>query len=277
MEDCSTAARAAGAAVLLISGGRGLYRRMGAIDAGRYATVRVPRGAMPDEPATGQRSVREWRPDDVPRMTELYRAEPVRFERSEADFLAFLRTGRIVVKECRTWVVPAVGKRGRIDAYLCVQAPVESSEGRAVSVQEFAGQRDAVLAALPSILKEMKADRADVDCLGSDQELLRLAAARGLAVVPRGFQGTVKVIDPPRLLPVLKRFAGPDVTVWASAEGFTVRLGTESFEVRGLDEVTALLFGSIERQSVLPGSGPLREALESGFPIPLPDYGLNYI
>ncbi len=127
------------------------------------------------------------------------------------------------------------------------------------------------------IIEEMKADRAEIDCLGSDRELLRLAAARGLATVPRGFQGTVKVIDPPRLLPVVKRFAGPAVTVWASAEGFTLRLGTESFDVRGLDEMTAFLFGSIERQPVLPVPGPLRAALESGFPIPLPDYGLNYI
>jgi GNAT superfamily N-acetyltransferase len=277
MEDCTAAARAEGASVLLISGGRGLYRRMGAIDAGRYATVKVPRGAMPDAPAAGRRSVREWRISDVPRMSELQRAEPVRFERTEDQLMAYLRTGRVSCRPCRTWVACAPGEPARVEAYLCVQESRETPEGRIISVQEFGGSRGTVLESLASILQEMGADRAEIDCLGSDQELPRLAASRGLTTVARGFQGTVKAIDPPRLLPALKRFAGPTVTVWASAEGFTVRLGTESFDVRGLDEVTAFLFGSVERQPLMPGPGPLRAALESGFPIPLPDYGLTYI
>ena len=125
-------------------------------------------------------------------------------------------------------------------------------------------------------MEEMKADRADIECLGSDTGIIGLATARGLVTVPRGFQGTVKVIDPPRLLPVLERFAGPAVACRASAEGFTVRLGSESFEVRGPEASTAFLFGSIERPPDLPGPGPLRAALHAGLPIPLPDYGLNY-
>lgn len=278
MDDLTAVARAEGASALLISGGRGLYRRMGCIDAGRYLTVKVPRGAVPATRTAGAgRHIREWRIADVPRMTELYRAEPVRFERTVEDFLAFLRTGRICDRVCRTWVACAADDPARVEAYLCVQEASDTPEGRIASVQEFAGPREAVLAALPLITKEMNVERAAVDCLGSDPELPRLAAARGLEAVPRGFPGTVKVVDPPRLLPVLKRFAGPAVTCWASAEGFTLRLGPESFEVRGPESVTAFLFGSAERQPDLPGPGPLRGALQAGLPIPLPDYGLNYI
>ncbi len=274
MDDVAAVARADGASVLLVSGGRGLYRRMGCINAGCYLTVKAPRKAFP-APA-GRRPIRKWRIADVPRMTELHRAEPVRFERTVEEFLAFLRTGRISDRACRTWVC-AVDDPARIDAYLCVQEAVDAPEGRIVAVKELAGSRDAVLAALPCIMKEMKADHAAVDCLGSDPDLPRIAAARGLEAVPRGFPGTVKVIDPPRLLPVLKRFAGPEVTVWASAEGFTLRMGPESFGVRGPEPVTAFLFGSSERRPDLPGPGPLRAALQAGLPIPLPDYGLNYL
>jgi predicted N-acetyltransferase YhbS len=276
MDDVTAAARADGASALLVSGGRGLYRRMGCIDAGRYLTVRVPRKALPRPAKAGRRPIRKWRIADVPRMAELHRAEPVRFERSQADFLAFLRTGRIGDRACRTWVYAAEDP-GRIDAYLCAQEAVDAPEGRVVAVLEFAGPRGAILAALPLIMKETKADRADVDCLGSDPELPRLAAQSGLEVVPRGFTGTVKVIEPPRLLPVLKRFAGSAVTCWASTEGFTLGMGSESFPVRGPESVTAFLFGSSERQRDLPGSGPLRTALQVGLPVPLPDYGLNYI
>jgi hypothetical protein len=213
----------------------------------------------------------------VPRMTDLHRAEPVRFERTEDEFLAYLRTGRITDRACRTWVVCPVDDDARVDAYLCVQEAGDGPRGRVVAVQEFAGARDLIIQSLTLIMEEMKADGAAVDCLGSDPELQRLAAAHGFEAAPRGFQGTVKVIDPPRLLSVLKRFAGPAVTCWASAEGFTLLMGSESFEVRGPESVTAFLFGSSERQPELPGPGPLRKALQAGLPIPLPDYGLNYI
>jgi GNAT superfamily N-acetyltransferase len=278
VDDCASVARAEGAAALLVSGGRGLYRRMGCIDAGRYLTMKVPRGAAPTMRTAGERRrVREWRIADIPRMTELYRAEPVRFERTEDDFFAYLRTGRVTDRACRTWVVCPADDAARVDAYLCVQEAGDGPEGRVVSVQEFAGPRDFMIQSLNLIMVEMKADRAAVDCLGSDLEMSRLATAHGFEAVPRGFLGTVKVIDPPRLLPVLKRFAGPAVTCRASTEGFTMLLGLESYEVRGPESVTAFLFGSSERQPDLPGPGPLCSALQDGLPVPLPDYGLNYI
>ncbi len=87
----------------------------------------------------------------------------------------------------------------------------------------------------------------------------------------------MKVIDPPRLLPALRRLVGSGVSVEAGADGLVFRFGTESFAVRGLEEVTAFLFGSIERQAARPDPGSLRSALDAVFPIPLPDYGLNYI
>ncbi|MCX7031052.1 MAG: GNAT family N-acetyltransferase, partial [Spirochaetes bacterium] len=274
MHDCVAAALSEAVPVLLVSGGRGLYRRMGCIDAGRYGTVRVPRRAVP---SAGVREVREWRLGDVPRMAELHRAEPVRFERSEQEWYAFLRTGRVADSPCRTWVVSAPGRPGDIEAYLCAQETVETPQGRAASVQEIAGSRLAVLAALPPVMDAMRADLADVDSPVSDRGMAAIAAQFGLQVVPRGFHGTVKVIDPPRLLPALRRFVGSGISIEAGADGFVFRLGTESFTVRGLDEVTAFMFGSIEKQAALPGPGPLRLALDTAFPIPLPDYGLNYI
>ena len=126
MDDCTAAARAAGASMLLISGGRGLYRRMGCIDAGRYVTVKVPRGADP-APADRQRLVREWRIADVPRLTELHRAEPVRFDRTEDEFIAYLRHG--------TGARPAVPHLGRLRAR-------RPDQGRGVSLRP-GGARDA--------------------------------------------------------------------------------------------------------------------------------------
>jgi hypothetical protein len=251
---------------------------MGAIDAGRYLTVKVPRGvALGPAPRDVPRQVRDWRIADVPRMAALYRAEPARFERTEATFLAFLRTGRLVDRPCRTWVVPAVREPSRAEAYLAVQAPVDTPDGRVVSVQEIAGPREVVLDAMPPVLEAMGAARADLECLASDRALVDIAAARGLEQSPRGFQGTVKVIDPPGLLPMLGTFTGPGVSVSATAHAVTFGLGPETFTVQGAAAVTGLLFGSLERQPDLPGPGPLRAALSAALPVPLPVYGFNYI
>ncbi len=139
MDDLVATALSAGVTVLLVSGGRGLYRRMGCIDAGSYRTVRVPRAAV--RPEAG-RVVREWRLADVPRMAGLHRAEPVRFERTEPEWYALLRTGLVADRPCRTWVVSAPGRPEEIEAYLCVQQAVETPQGRVASVQEVAGSRD---------------------------------------------------------------------------------------------------------------------------------------
>lgn len=278
MDDCVAEALREGVTVLLISGGRGLYRRMGCIDAGRYSTAKVPgRTSMPRSGPAAHREAREWRLADVPRMAELLRAEPVRFERTEPEWYALLRPGRAAGRPCRAWVVSAPGRPDVIEAYLVVQEAVESPEGRTIRVREMAGPRAAIYSALPFIMDAMHADRADVDFLGSDSEMAALVSRLGLTVEPRGFQGTVKAIDPPGLLPALRRRVGRGATVEAGPDGLVFRHGTGSFAVRGLDEVTAFLFGSIERQARLPEPGPLRSALESAFPIPLPDYGLNYI
>ena len=214
---------------------------------------------------------------DVPRMAGLHRAEPVRFERSEPEWHAFLRTGQVTDRPCLTWVVSAPGRAESIEAYLCVQRTVETAQGRTASVQELAGSREAVVAALPHILDSMRADRVDVDVIGADGAMAALAARLGLEVVPRGFPGMVKVIDPPGLLPALRHLVGPGVSIAAGLDGFVFRLGAESFAVRGLEEVAAFLFGSTERQAAQPGPGALRSRLAAVLPVPLPDYGLNYI
>jgi predicted N-acetyltransferase YhbS len=274
MNDCVAVTLSEYVTVLLISGGRGLYRRMGCIDAGRYRTAHIPRGAV--RPEAG-REVREWRLADVPRMAEIHRAEPARFERAEAEWYAFLRTGRVATYPCRTWTVSAPGRPDVIDAYLCVQEAEEKPRGRTATVQEMAGSREAVLAALSTVMEAMRVDLVDISFLSGDTAMATLAARHGLETASRGFDGTVKVIDPPGLVAALRHLVGTGLLVDAGADSFVFRLGSERFAVQGLEEVTAFLFGSIERPVAFPGPGPLRSRLEAVFPLPLPDYGFNYI
>jgi hypothetical protein len=46
--------------------------------------------------------------------------------------------------------------------------------------------------------------------------------------------------------------------------------------VESLEDLAALVFGSVERASPRPSAGPLADLLGRIFPVPLPCYGLNY-
>jgi GNAT superfamily N-acetyltransferase len=114
VEDCISAAAAQGASLVLISGGRGLYRRMGCIDAGLFTVIRVQRNSrLPPVSCI----VREWTEQDLPELEELHREEKVRFVRAQGEMLRLLRTGSLHAGPGRTWVV-RVGERTA--AYLCV-------------------------------------------------------------------------------------------------------------------------------------------------------------
>jgi GNAT superfamily N-acetyltransferase len=283
MDNCVALAREEGAEVLLISGGRGLYRRMGCIGAGEYHTVGIERSAAARAslPSAGC-EVREWREEDLPHLAVLQKREPVRFERSPDQFRAFLGTGQLVNRACRTWVIEL---GGGIVAYLCCQDARDEPEGRVISVQEIGGSRQAILAAAPSLLERYDAKRVEMDCLGSDREMRALAAQLGLPVASHGFHGTVRVVDSGAAGSLLDERArcmlpGRDVAAlrfMADPTGITVRRAGEEHRVEGLEDLTALLFASPERPAPLPARGPLRDLLARLLPIPLVDYGLNYV
>jgi GNAT superfamily N-acetyltransferase len=283
MDDCVELAREEGAAILLISGGRGLYRRMGCIDAGEYRTVAIGRGdaSRASPPFPGSR-VREWQEEDLPHLTALQKREPVRFERSPDQFRAFLGTGNLMDRAGRTWVVES---GSGIAAYLSVQDARDEPEGRVIAIQEIGGSRLAILAAVPRLLEQYDAVRVDVRCLRADLEMTTLAAQLGLAVAPSGFRGTARVIDPAAagsILTGLTRSVLPgrqaaSLSFAADAAGLAIRLAGKEHRVEGFEDLTTLLFGSSERPSPLPADGPVRDLLARILPIPLVDYGLNYI
>jgi hypothetical protein len=284
MDDCVERAREEGVAVLLISGGRGLYRRMGCIDAGSYRTARVPRRASSRLttlfPATGLEA-REWRREDVAKLAALQQREPVRFERSPDQFEALLKTGRLAACPGRTWVI-LMG--GDVFAYCCAGDPVQRT-GNVPLLEEIGGSRLALFGALPFLLGEYGAERIDIRFLGSDFDIGMLAGRAGLEVAPRGFGGTVRVIDPAaaasllldRARSFLPEQQAASLRADVDARGLTLQVAAETHRIDGLENLTALLFGSQERSAPVPARGAIHDLLASLLPIPLVDYGLNYI
>ncbi len=80
--------------LLLVSGGRGLYRRLGCVDFGERVEADVALAGLPAGDT-------EWVVNPVPEpeaevaaLSRLYAAEPYRYERSEAEFRMLLRSLR---------------------------------------------------------------------------------------------------------------------------------------------------------------------------------------
>ncbi len=134
-----------GAVAVLVSGGRGLYRRMGCVDAGLWRTVRVEETSS--LPRLGC-DVAEWTGRDIPEMAALYQAEPVRFERGMEEMRTLLESRSLHARPGRTWVC-RLGQK--LAAYVCTTGPEQRSGERVLKALEIAGSRHALLAALPAI------------------------------------------------------------------------------------------------------------------------------
>ena len=277
MDDLSRYAPSIGINTLLISGGRGLYRRMACIDAGVYRSVIVDQTSrLPQARATAAR----WTAADIPALSRLQDAEPVRYERDARTMATLVAADHLECKPASFWKIE---ERGTLAAYLCIQAPIDL-DGRKVSrVRELVGSRAAALATLPQILGAIGAQSAAIKNPSGDEAMSSLIREYGLRVGPQGFDGTVKVVDRrgffeeirPRLVLRLLAEEARALTITAGPPT-TFRLGSEELVVESDQDFAALAFGSIERASPRAG-GALGAALGKVFPLPLPGYGLDYV
>jgi predicted N-acetyltransferase YhbS len=278
VEEVIARVMAQGAPVILVSGGRGLYRRMGCVDAGLWRTVRVEKShALPRLKC----DVAEWSARDIPGMVALYQAEPVRFERGAEEMRVLLEARSLHARPARTWVC-RLGQK--LAAYACTSGPEQGSEQRVLKALEIAGSRRALLSALPTILAASRASSVEVETTASDIEMEALVNAGDLPSAPRGFHGTVKIVDRPGFFSAIEehlslRLARSEREALAIECGATVVFRYKGAELAIADDadLAALVFGSVTHTPPAAKDGVLREILARVFPLPLPGYGLNYI
>lgn len=169
--------RSEGVALVLISGSRSLYRRMGARPFGRLLRFRVEREALEALRLPAPLLVEGTEP-----LRRIYDAEPLRYQRSAQEWRVLL---------------PAkgyTGDRGPLltpDAYVLVG----DLDGAVLPVDEFAGARPGVLAVLAAALARSGAQAATVLVQPDDAEMVALLTAAGLPWEPVGHQGIIRVLD----------------------------------------------------------------------------------
>lgn len=281
MADARAHAVTSGADLMLISGGRGLYHRLGYVTVGRFSRYQVS-----SKETSAAVEVAECRPEDLAAVRALHAGEPIRFRRSLDDWERLLAAGMLICERATLWVVRCAG---RPIAYLAVQRPRPQKDGRSgrANAEEYAGDRWAIAEAAPAVARSMGADVLEVFGPSGDLALATHAAARGWAVQGRSFPGTVGVLRPRELLaalgPWIEERLGPRdaarLRVHVTETDTRLEVDGESYTLESPGPLAALLFGgdTEEARAIPPLTGRVGALLEALFPMPLLAYGYNFV
>jgi len=232
------------APLMMISGDNSIYRKFGAVDAGIYFTHKVESNFFSKVKYVKYKKVSSTADRDF--IILLHSRENVRFVRKPEDFQKMIELSRAVDRPARIFVSEA--------AY-------------AVMVRDEHGINNCVESAgNPIAIADLVRSIANEDGMVLMHTTLANCALNSLLsnenTKRRRFMGTVKVLNKKMLIEQLTPYLEESLT-----DSGTERLN--NFMNMDLSDFTRSIFGSKESDENLSNI--------SAFPIPLPDYGMDYV
>lgn len=281
-DDCVRKAYEDGVDIMIVSGDRNLYRMRGCLRVGRDTAFTLTAETLPAVEAASRCSVTVeiMTEAELPLAQACYRHEPVRFVRPLEDY-EYAWQSHYVMNASTDFLI--IREDGQFRGYALLQKPRQ--EGRAGLV-EFAGDRHALLAALPELFRRYALTMLGWQVQGHDALFRSLCERAGLPAEPRSTPGTVKLINFPQLMARLHpyweerlgRREAAKLTFWQDEDRYGFRSGEVAF-VTDRDTTTRLLFGTPDGSEVqaLAGQGEIAEILQALLPLPTLWYGINYV
>ncbi|MCX7003511.1 MAG: GNAT family N-acetyltransferase [bacterium] len=254
-----THARRCGAGVLLISGGRGLYLRRGARFAGRFRRHTLPHERW----RHWQAHDLVWRPyasGDAPHLLALYETESPHFVRTvqTLDRAALAQPcGRITMGAWRGDAMVAYW------VYTC--------GADTLTIEEWRGDVGAVTQCANAFPPHWQSPLTFI--LPAHEQRLAPVLLRAGTVADATFSGTILVIDGPALLdqlqPYWEQHGLAHLHGLPREQGFVIGDATTSITLTD-DRAAAFLWGA-------PDAPAMPEGWQHCLPLPLCEYGLDYI
>lgn len=280
-DDAVSKAFSDGVDIMLVSGHRPLYIARGCLEVGRdtrfVLTPELVVGVAHRESMSSR--VELMADTGLAAIMDCYRREPVRFMRPADDYCYALQADRVMGAPCDFFIVR---ERGEFRGYLIVRRPHDSKS----QVVELAGDRHAILDALPQIFRRYHLTELRWQVLRHDHLLRSLCTSAGLQPVPVPTGGTVKIINFPQLMERLRpRFEellgcqeAARLAFWQEGEQYGFRYDEDEF-VTDRDTATRLVFGTVEggETASLDAHEKLSDVLQTILPLPCLWYGLNYV
>lgn len=286
--DACAKARRDGCDIMIVSGDRNLYRMAGCRRVGRDVEYTIT-------PADIQRCGDAFNPHrervtlepaevkDIEMMLRLYQREPVRFIRYREDYERAMQCRFVMNRLSDFWLIKS---EGRVLAYAIFNRPLPTD--KQTRLAEYAGDRCAVVGALPQIMAHYNLDKLTIHVLGCDAVLQALMAQRGITGAIAPASGTVRVANFPQLMermrPYLEETLGLATArqfsfVEEEDERFIFIYGQERARIVNRGDVTKFLFGAPDNSDLglLPEDNPIVRALRPALPIPGLWYGISYV
>lgn len=267
----------AGGVFLMISGGRGLYQRIGARSVGTFHQFCL----APSEQKKNDLSVDKIGPDQARILSELQQQKPYRFIRPLEEWQMRMRKNRCQGHISAFWLVR---NNEKPSAYF-VLPENPGSDDDICPLREWGGEPEGVIAGLSRV----------ADTLGCKGVRWRLypheTRARG-ALMAAGAefegavqtQGSIRIVNFVRLISSLSDYFAEkigEITTDAlransSGETFKLELADEKLEINGWDNLAECLFNEDAATIAALDAGPLKNALNELLPLPCPQYNFSY-
>jgi predicted N-acetyltransferase YhbS len=265
-------AAAAGVRLMIVSGGRGLYRRHHCVPAGLASEVKLRPALF--RPSSGHLSIRRVTLDDWPILAPLYQDEPAHFIRP-----ADLEQNLCFWWNCHHSEIYLVEDDNRPVAYAAL-SPHRWSDEEARWVSEYAGSRAALLDAMPLLFDATGVKLIAFAVLAQDRDLQYRFQRLGLELNWRTISGTMRIINLPGLMSDLKDYLAARLlerdlcrlSFEQDGETCIFRVGEESVAL-DLSAAAHLVCGGPEAPEI---AGDLGRVLSAVFPLPTIQPGFNY-
>jgi GNAT superfamily N-acetyltransferase len=290
LEYCARQLRQEGATLMLISGARGVYTRLGNVFHGKFVYFTIRPESNPGI-RKGDLVIRKASATDALRCSLLYQLEPVHFLRRKSDFAAALENPKSnTYLHSDPWIVE---RAGEAVAYLFLGIPYDQPQSAGIRhVSEFAGSRAALAEAIPLIMATGNLQEVQWPVAWQDGELIRLlreryensfAALDGHTLRIINFPNFMKDLSPilrarldTSLLRGLRFEQSGQLLGGTGADRYAIVRGKDRLELDGAT-LTYLVMGDADPQAEeVHANGALEEVLRSLFPLPSFTPGLNY-
>jgi predicted N-acetyltransferase YhbS len=291
LENCTATLAKEGARLMLISGGRGLYTRVGCVPTGKYMAFTIQPGNIPH--SSSDLTIRLATSSDAAVCSRLYHTEPVHFIRPPAKFVDRL-THSYEYVHSEAWIIE---RAHQPVAYLLLGIPweyLDQQSGTGIRhVREYAGSRTALVGALVQIMAQSKLQEIHWPVAWQDSDTITLLQENGFTGTLEPLSDhTMRIINFPGLMADLKpylraRLDGPQARgLWFEQTGplLGANQGDRLAMVHGQDRLelsgaamTNLVMGEYgEVASAYSVPDKLADIVTALFPLPTFFPGLNY-
>ena len=237
--------------LMLVSGRRGLYSRLGCAEAGNIITAYFEKSSSQQPGISYDTRIREIPREDfgknVDKLLALYRCHRHRYSRSKELMLALLKGYSARRKEVGVRLYEVLSSGMQAGYVLTSLGERFEREPGTLRIPEWAGSASSVISALPLVIEEYGVERARFQVQPSDINMVSCVRRLGLKTGTGPVQGTVRPVSVSSLIhelgPWFEEYLGYRVELMEeSREGWLLRGPFGESKLKGFAALTKWLF-----------------------------------